>query len=238
MSAEKTHEEWLDELVPPVEGGPRLTPAQQRERVSAMLAAARGRPFAVETCLVGYRLTEYVAGELLVEHIDRGAKTLRVVGWAKTSEDAIALAVQDASPSTPAAPPALGGPSTSDPCPGCGKPIRDEVYTEDDETAGLLAWHRACFEADAAPAPPDVLHDLLLLVMDGAHPTVETIEAWTEEQRVEAERWAAHEHLIASDHRDVERLSRPAFLVAPRPQPDEFDPQDRIPWPGVLDVDR
>lgn len=159
----QAHEAWLDELVPPVQGGPRLTRDEQRERIANMVTM----------------VTEAFAA------VDKAKAAAGAAAYRGT-------------------------------CPGCSKPVAgddEEAIPEDDESAGLLWWHRPCFEIDAAPAPPDVLHDMLSLVMDGAHPSVDTIAQWTDAQRAEAERWAAHECLIASDHGDVERLPRPLFLA-------------------------
>ena len=55
----------------------------------------------------------------------------------------------------------------------------------------------------------DILRDILLLV--GLSFTPEEIATWTPEQRQQAERWAAAEHLYASDN-PVKRLPRPSFL--------------------------
>lgn len=52
--------------------------------------------------------------------------------------------------------------------------------------------------------------DLLLLVME-APPSVEEIALWTKAARAAVERWAAREHLVASDNR-LSRLKRPAVL--------------------------
>ena len=51
-------------------------------------------------CLIGYRLTR-TEGDLLVEHVDHHAKTLRLVGWATSTGHAIALAAEDQDAAAP-----------------------------------------------------------------------------------------------------------------------------------------
>ena len=61
------------------------------------------------------------------------------------------------------------------------------------------------------PCEPDVLADLLSLVMQPG-PPAEVIATWTSAERIDVEAWAAREHLSASDNK-CERLSMPAVLV-------------------------
>jgi len=58
--------------------------------------------------------------------------------------------------------------------------------------------------------PPDVVHDLLGLVMD-TPPPLQTVQSWTPQQRLDAEEWAAREHLAASDM-PIRRVPRPEFI--------------------------
>lgn len=67
-------------------------------------------------------------------------------------------------------------------------------------------------EREEEPIAPAVLGDLLLLVDVG--PPLADIEAWTDEQRDQAMRWASATHLSASDNDDVEVPPRPEFLVS------------------------
>ena len=53
-----------------------------------------------------------------------------------------------------------------------------------------------------------------LLAVVGLAPRLETVTAWSQEQRLEAEKWAVAVHLRASDN-VVHVPQRPAFLPAP-----------------------
>lgn len=64
------------------------------------------------------------------------------------------------------------------------------------------------------PVPSaEVLHDMLLLT--GANIGLSVIESWTDEQRQLAGKWAALEHLSASDN-PVRRIPCPEFVEAAR----------------------
>lgn len=85
-----------------------------------------------------------------------------------------------------------------------------------DECVIVFATPEDMLEADSDGYLTDeALSDLLSLVMDGHHPSPEQVSMWTPEERAEAEAWASAEHLVASDHTDVERLPRPAWLPDP-----------------------
>ena len=80
-----------------------------------------------------------------------------------------------------------------------------------------------------AHAEDEVLRDLLSLVL-GRVPTLEVIQTWTPEQKAAAEKWAALEHLIASDNDDLEPVPMPEFLK-PYDVPQEMDGI----WPKISD---
>jgi len=55
-----------------------------------------------------------------------------------------------------------------------------------------------------------VLVDLLSLVSCSVSEGF--LNTLTQAQRDEADKWAWREHMVASDHRELKRLQRPAFL--------------------------
>lgn len=59
--------------------------------------------------------------------------------------------------------------------------------------------------------PPDILRDILGMVIDGRPPSVEALAGLTRDQREEIREWASREHLRAGDN-SVRRLPRPALL--------------------------
>lgn len=80
----------------------------------------------------------------------------------------------------------------------------------------------------AEPTPSaQVVHDLLSLVSEEfpvPMPTVDQVEAWTDEERRDVAAWAGAVHLSASDNDDVEIPRRPEILSSPR------RPDDEPPW--------
>jgi hypothetical protein len=61
--------------------------------------------------------------------------------------------------------------------------------------------------------PLDNLQDLLSLVIHPEPPPLSVLETWTDEQRHEAEEWAAAVHVHASDNDDVVVPPKPSFLA-------------------------
>ena len=74
-----------------------------------------------------------------------------------------------------------------------------------------IGWREAGEMRAEAVQARRVLCDLLSLV--GVFCDAETVGDWTQQQRWEATKWAAAEHLGASDN-PVKRLPRPSFLPA------------------------
>lgn len=74
-------------------------------------------------------------------------------------------------------------------------------------------------EALAKGRPVEVIGPIVfLLEMVGVEVAPEDVSEWTAQQRVEAEAWAAREHLIASDN-PLQRHPSPSWL-SPRCNPD------------------
>lgn len=63
-----------------------------------------------------------------------------------------------------------------------------------------------------ADVEPDIVRDILLLVMDHP-PTIEIIEGWTIGEKNRAIDWASSVHLRASDNDDIEVPGKPEVLV-------------------------
>lgn len=75
-----------------------------------------------------------------------------------------------------------------------------------------IEWHGDRKPADPlGPIPPDVLRDMLSLVMD-PFPGEDQLAGWTEAEREEAQVWAANVHLRASDHDDLEPVATPGVI--------------------------
>jgi hypothetical protein len=70
------------------------------------------------------------------------------------------------------------------------------------------------------PATAEALSSLLSLV--GYEATVEVVERWSAEKRVEAEVWAVNAHLRASDN-ILRRCPQPEWLPAPWQGPEAGD---------------
>lgn len=89
------------------------------------------------------------------------------------------------------------------------------AYGKKFDDPGQPALHKALSIKRAAKRivsniPVETLHDLLGFVMESV-PGIEVISAWTDDERHEAENWAAREHIIANDHK-LKRLPMPECL--------------------------
>jgi hypothetical protein len=89
--------------------------------------------------------------------------------------------------------------------------IRSKVARLDKsgEAYACAGHYRFTYEYPDDAIRPAVLRDLLLLA--AVDVSLETIETWTNEERLVAEEWAASVYLAASDN-DVEVGTRPGFL--------------------------
>jgi hypothetical protein len=67
-------------------------------------------------------------------------------------------------------------------------------------------------EAEEAETSPEVLADILSLVTNVMIPAG-VIATWTVREREQAVKWAAAEHLSASDNDDVKRAPQPPFVA-------------------------
>jgi hypothetical protein len=78
--------------------------------------------------------------------------------------------------------------------------------------AGAFTEYKALRSEPAQPEEdPEVLADILSLV-GGVMIPAEVISTWTVTERARAARWAAAEHLHASDNEDVQRVPEPGFV--------------------------
>ena len=85
--------------------------------------------------------------------------------------------------------------------------MRQRIVELEQEAWGLRLANRL-----QHPCGPGFLQDILLLA--DVDVSTETIGTWTPAQRAEAEEWAAHTHLSASDNPCLWRPAKPAFLPA------------------------